>query len=133
MKMNELNLNDQQLTIWNKLKNLKDGERMIGRDLMTATGITEERVFYSTIEGLRLAGYQVGASKDLYNPGYYQKRTDKDAWDYHFNNVEALDREIERITVNTSRFFFEKYGNDFDFYQHKAEEELKRDEDNGTI
>lgn len=132
--MRKQKLNDQQLTIWNKLRNLKDGERMIGRDLMAATGISEERVFYSVIENLRLAGYQVGASKDLYNPGYYQKRTDKDAWDYHFNNVEALEKEIDRITINTSHFFYDKYGKDFDFLKHKAEEEeLKRDENKGII
>lgn len=124
--MKEERLSGKHLTIWNKLRNLKDGERMIGRDLMAATGITEERVFYGIIEDLRQAGYQIAASKELYNPGYYQKRTDKDAWDYHFNNVMALEKEIENITRNTKMFFVEKYGESFDFARHKYDEEMKR-------
>lgn len=104
MRTKESLFTGQQLTIWNKLMNLKDEEGIIGRDLMVAPGIGDERIFYGAVEGLRLTGC---ASKGLHNPGYYEERSAKDAWDYQ--NVDALEREIERITLNTRRFFVDKH------------------------
>lgn len=119
-------LTGKQLDIWNVLTNLKDGDRIVGRDLMAAAGITDERAFFGVIENLRLAGYQIGASKELHNPGYYQKRTDKDAWDYHFKTVLSLENDIEKVTRNTESFFKEKYGPSYDFIKEKNKEELDR-------
>lgn len=125
-KENQQELTGVHLRVWTTLANLQDGSRVVGKDLMAIAGISDKRQFFSIIEDLRMAAYQIGASKELHNPGYYQIRTDQEAWNYHFQNVQALEREIERNTENTQLYFLDKYGAGFDFLAAKNKEELRR-------
>lgn len=124
--MNEEQLNGQHLAVLNTLRNMKDGEKIIGRDLMTITGISEQRTFFAIIEELRGFGFQIGASKSMYDPGYYQMHTDTEVMDYHFARESELEKEMEQQRKNTEAHFKKKYGESFDFIKYKANEILRR-------
>jgi len=112
--------------IWEVLINLPDGQRIKKDDLMEKIGLTNDRKFFSVIEELRIMGYQIGASKNSDNPGYFEKRTDQDRWNYHFATIGALHREIDRVRENTKAGFIEEYGEDFDFEMEELREDLRR-------
>ncbi len=124
--MNEAILTGQHLSVWNTLENMKEGQRVIGRDLMAASAIKEQRTFFAIIEDLRSEGFQIGASKSLYDPGYYQMRTDTEVMGYYFDRVSELEKEIAQLRKNAESYFKKKYGESFDFIAYKAKEELKR-------
>ena len=71
----EFQLSAQHQTIWNAIRSLEEGERILGSDLRIMAGITDIRVFYKIIEDLRESGIFIGASK--YKPrGYFEIKTD---------------------------------------------------------
>lgn len=72
VKQNELTAAHQK--IWNKLRMLPDGERILGADLQTLAGVSDRRTFYQIIEDLRTAGIFIGASRNSPH-GYYEIRT----------------------------------------------------------
>lgn len=72
------NLSLQHQSVWNMLRSMKDGERIIGADLRELANVPEERTFYKIIEDLRDAGIFIGASRNEPR-GYYEIRSDHDA------------------------------------------------------
>lgn len=99
------NLSMQHQTVWNTLRTMKDGERIIGADLRELAGIPEERTFYKIIEDLRTAGIFVGASRNE-PKGYYEIRTQNDMQrflrikrDELVGEIDALD-ELEQKWLN---------------------------------
>lgn len=124
--MQSLQLSAQHLAVWNTLQNLQEGERMIGRDLMAATGITSERIFFSIIEDLREAGCYIGAKKSQGTSGYYVMTSIPEVLDYYFRKKKELDGQYESNDRNTERFLKEKFGENFDFVEYIIKEELKR-------
>lgn len=73
----EFLLSGQHQKIWNTIRSLKDGERILGSDLRELAGIADIREFYKIIEDLREAGIFIGASK--YTPrGYYEIKTESE-------------------------------------------------------
>lgn len=71
-------LSMQHQAVWNIIRTLKDGERVLGADLRKMAGISTERAFYNVIEDLRTAGLFIGASRRNEDKGYYEIRTDDD-------------------------------------------------------
>jgi hypothetical protein len=119
-------LTSTQLAVWEKLQNLEVGQRILGQDLMAATGITDRRLFFKTIEQLRDMRVHIGAKKVKDASGYYLMTMDEEIMDYYFRKDKELENQIVNNDGNAEHFFKEKYGESFNFTEYKATEELRR-------
>lgn len=88
MTKTTLTLTEQHQIVWNVLRTLKDGERILGHELRKAANIKEERVFYKIVEDLREAGIFIGANRNSPR-GYYEIRTEDDM--YRFLNAKRTE------------------------------------------
>lgn len=95
-EVQELELSHQHQIVWNTLRTLKDGDRMVGADLREVAGIKDERTFYKIIEDLRTAGMFIGASR-TYGKGYFEIRTAKDMESFLRSKRQELQGEWEAL------------------------------------
>lgn len=121
-------LNGKHLAVWNKLNNLKAGERVLGRELTEIAQIESERKFHAIIEDLRTAGYPIDASKSSYDAGYFPLKEDFEVIEYLFKKTDEYEGEIEKREKDARVYFSKKYGEGFDFTKYKNEMELKRND-----
>lgn len=84
------------LKVWEELRNLPDGERLLGRELQERAGIEEERYFHSIIEDLRDSGLAIGASRRI-PMGYIEIRLPNEMKEYVDSRRAELRKESKRL------------------------------------
>lgn len=107
MKIEEMSHHHQ--FVWNVLQGLEVGERIIGPDLMSRSGIRERRQLYQIIKDLRNHGFLIGSSKQPGSNGYFEikdqidlRRTLSSLRDAAISLLDTAE-SIER-TFNEQRF-----------------------------
>lgn len=101
----QIKMSMQHERVWNELRTLKDGERILGPQLRTIAGIEDERRFFNIIEDLRTLGLAIGASKNE-PKGYFEIRTQHDMASYLNTNYTELKQR--KKVLDTMRKRWEK-------------------------